>query len=214
MRPLLCLMSLLTALAIVAPGIADAHDEATETRFSTVKLFFVNQYLPDPAATPVPQGGTFFGGGMGGMPPAEFRFEAARLFLNGKFIGHAMLRHVDVNPKLNLPSGEHTLRITCDGYRDYETKLEVLRNGSTQWLVIELQPAPAADRAKSRLFTPSQPDGFARPPAVRSEPAEAIEKGMKADELERRKRIEDRLRKGPLDDADPEPESNRPPRKE
>lgn len=196
MQKLFCFLVLLSLVIASAPGVLHAQDEAAATRqFATVKLFFVNQYLPDQQVNAEPADGVL-GGGTGAMAAARLRFEVARVFLDGKFIGHAMLRHVDVKPTLNLPPGECEIRIECDGYHDFKTKLEVLQHGSTQWLVIELEREETSSGSKVPTadveITTKESTTREHPHDSRDRPSDAVEKGMKADELERRKRSRQR----------------------
>ena len=104
---------------------------------ATVKLFFINQWMPETSpevAKPIATTG-----GMGGMGSMQMRFETASIYLNNKFVGHTIFRHVDVSPKFNLPAGDYKFRIECDGYEKFEKELTVLQNGSLQWLVVKLE---------------------------------------------------------------------------
>jgi hypothetical protein len=140
MRSHQTLTVLVTLIVLVAPGTLPADDASTATRtFSTVRIYFLNENSLDPAPA------VFRTEALGSRPVGDggaamkLRFETVRLFLNDKFVGNAILRHVDVKPSFNLPPGEHKFRIECEGYRTFETKLEVLQNGSAQWLVVSLE---------------------------------------------------------------------------
>ncbi len=135
---------LLLMMAFTASSYSLAADNGFQERnVATVKLYFVNQFFPDAQAKGRTSSGSA-GLGSGGMGLAEMTFETADLFLDGKFISNVMFRHVDVTPSLNLPSGDHTFRIECDGYREFEKTLTVLGNGSVQWLVVRLERASDA----------------------------------------------------------------------
>lgn len=125
------------------PESARAQDHANRD-FSTVKLYFINQWLPEPHDDQSNQ----MAGGMGGGMNRFQKFDTAHLILDGEFIGNAMFRFVDVMPTLNLEAGKHSLVVKCDGYQPFETTFNVLRNGSTQWLVIRLKPTPRVNNDK------------------------------------------------------------------
>jgi hypothetical protein len=154
MKIFLVSIALLTGASLAAdPAVAD--DGHSSQNFATVKLFFLNRWLPDsskdPKAESLNRGGAIVGGGMGGggmglMISAQLQFETSRLYLNDNFIGNAMFRHIDVNPTLNLPPGDHVIRVECDGYQSFEQTLTVLQNGSVQWLVVKLERQKASKK--------------------------------------------------------------------
>jgi hypothetical protein len=127
---------LIAAINTAMPLSADEPSNPT-TNYATVKLFFINQWMPEPARDDERQVTT--SGGMGGMGAMQMRFETASIYLNDKFVGHTIFRHVDFSPKFNLPAGDYKFRIECDGYEKIEKSLTVLENGSQQWLVVKLE---------------------------------------------------------------------------
>lgn len=154
MKTLLYSIAILAILS-VSTQLAVAEDERPSSAgFSTVKLFFLNQLLPDVGFGDYDsRGNVVRQGGMGGLAPTPTQFEVAKLYLNEKFIGDAMIRHVDVKPQLNLPPGEHKIRIESNGYDNYERTLTVLQNGSVQWLVIKLDRVTVPKNAASKSTT-------------------------------------------------------------
>lgn len=136
-----CLLVLFSlAWSVCAAQTSSVEDAASPQSFATVNLFFVNQFLPEPAAEAAASAGR---GTLGESGAPELRFETSRIFLDNEYIGDAMFRHVDVMPRFNLPPGKHTFRIECDGYKDFERTLTVLQNGSNQWLVVRFERAGA-----------------------------------------------------------------------
>ena len=141
MKTLLYSIAILTITSTAAQFTIAEEKQPSSEGFSTVKLFFLNQLLPDAAFGDYDTSGNIVrqGGAMGGgLAPSPMQFEVARLYLNEKFISDAIIRHVDVKPQLNLLPGDHKIRIESDGYEKYERAFTVLQNGSVQWLVIKL----------------------------------------------------------------------------
>lgn len=147
MKSFASMMALVALTSFASPFAALADDSSPNaSQYSTVKLFFVNQF--DPVIMPVPPVEPFRpGGGGGGMAiPPQTLYQTARLFLDDAFIGNAMLRHLDVRPTLNLAPGEHKIRIECDGFQKFEQTLTVLENGSTQWLVVNFKRSTESEQ--------------------------------------------------------------------
>lgn len=152
------LILLLTVFGLPHALAADSNAPDTQRNYSTVKLFFTHLYTNH---------GPGLGGGGGGAMGGGIRFETVRLYLNDKFIGNTVLGPFDANPTLNLNPGEHRFRVECDGYRNFETKIEVLQNGSTQWLVVKLDKLTRADEPPpsdedSAIHVPTPPDIVAK----------------------------------------------------
>ncbi len=69
--------------------------------------------------------------------------------IDDEFVGHALVGAYDVKPVFVLPSGAHEFSFTCEGFRPASTRLEVLGNGSQQFLIVKLIPeAPRSDSAE------------------------------------------------------------------
>jgi len=100
-------------------------------------------------------GGGMGGGGMGGGPmtgpPRQYR--VVRVYINDAFVTNWIPDLHDVNPVFNLPPGYSQFRIECDGYKTFESKINVLGNGSTQWIVINSEQ----DTEQSKPIVPSTP---------------------------------------------------------
>jgi hypothetical protein len=136
--------TLLAACLIVSRPLSADEGAVSPQTFSTVRIFFLNEFFPDPIPSAGDLSSASGGGGAGGFQPANLRFEIVRFYLNEKFVGNAMLRLADVKPTFHLPPGEHLFRIECDGYRPFEVEMNVLQHGSTQWLVVMLERAAAS----------------------------------------------------------------------
>ncbi len=140
-------------------GNAQAADDLTQViseEIGTVNLYIINTYMPVPAA-PMGMGGGGMGGGF------EPRFDVMRLYVDDKFVGNSLMRHIDIRPELKLPYGEHAIRIECDGFKPLETKIHVLGNGSTQWLVVKLDRVEKAPNAKPAPGANSAPGAKSAP---------------------------------------------------
>lgn len=165
MKPFQPAMAVFIIASLLVCPFANGDDHSETRNYGTVKLYFLNQFLPQPdavqdAATLDPFGGGGRGmGGMGGMGVGgmfdAWRLETCQLYLDDKFIGHVMTRHVEVKPTLNLTPGEHTFRIESEGYKTFERKLFVLENGSVQWLVIKLEPEAKQEPAAASKNKPN-----------------------------------------------------------
>jgi len=150
MRMLPALLLVLSSSCFANQSILAADEPNSESSFATVNLFFVNQFILESTAEQGDQPGEG-GGGFGGMGGVmQFHFETARLFLNDRFVGDTLFRHVDARPKFNLPAGEYKFRVECDGYTNYERTLTVLANGSVQWLVVKLERSAKPDATKAK----------------------------------------------------------------
>lgn len=146
------LLSLTTVYAW-EDGETQNADANTAPSYGTVNLYFLNRFVAsdesDSKSRAAVGGGGFGGGGF------AIHSDVLRIHIDGEFVGHALLRHVDVNPTLKLSSGHHAFRIECNGYKPFESKLNVLGNGSTQWLVLKLEPLTnTADHKSNSTDTP------------------------------------------------------------
>jgi len=172
----ICISGQIFADETVSPAVHIASKN-----YSTVKLFFANRLIPEIAKTPqvhraesilVPnvsktpedeiyedpfegnnllvRRGEMGGGPMTG-PPRQYR--VVRVYVNNAFVTNWIPDLHDVNPVFNLPPGYSQFRIECDGYKTFESKINVLGNGSTQWIVINSEQ----DTEQSKPIVPSTP---------------------------------------------------------
>jgi hypothetical protein len=52
-------------------------------------------------------------------------------------VGNAVLQQPHLQPTFNIASGKHNIRVVVPGFEPFVTDLEVLGNGSTQWIIHE-----------------------------------------------------------------------------
>lgn len=97
----------------------------------------------------------------------------ASIFVNDDFVGHAIFGAISVDPEFRLPAGSYDFRVRCPGYEDFESDLTVLGNDSKQCLVVTMRKTTA----------PS-------PQSETKAQVGDVEAGMKASELEHRRRTQ------------------------
>ncbi len=148
MKPIVASIAVLSLALVATQNTAADDGHSPPKRFSTVTLFFMNQWFPVPPVEPQERSAAESSAArQGAANVMPMPFETVRLFLNDKFIGNAALQQVEVMPTLNLAPGDHKFRIECDGYQDYTQTLTVLENGSVQFLVVKLERRKPAVKA-------------------------------------------------------------------
>lgn len=77
--------------------------------------------------------------------------------IDDEFVSHALVGAYGVKPVFVLPSGSHEFSFTCEGFRPTSARLEVLGNGSEQFLIVKMIPqTPRSD-------SPEQPKEHEQP---------------------------------------------------
>lgn len=75
---------------------------------------------------------------------AHGKLEVVSLFLNDDFVGHAVPRLM-MMPELRLLEGRCTLRFEAEGYATFVSQLNVIGGGSTQFVVVSMNPSTGSD---------------------------------------------------------------------
>jgi hypothetical protein len=75
---------------------------------------------------------------------AHGKLEVVSLFLNDDFVGHAVPR-LKMMPELRLLAGRCTLRFETEGYTTFVLQLNVIGGGSTQFVVVSMNPSTGSD---------------------------------------------------------------------
>jgi hypothetical protein len=75
--------------------------------------------------------------------------------IDGEFVGHALTELWRIKPVYVLPHGKHKFEFACEGFKSSKSELTVIGTGSTQYLIVKLEPNAAASPAKE---TSEQPD--------------------------------------------------------
>jgi len=132
-----CVAAILIVIATTSSSIAADAAPTSDDR-STVKLFFVNIPITVDANPNAAKEMAHVGDMV--LPTSEVR--PASIYIDGDFVGNALSGYVDVKPSFRLPPGTHDFRVECDGCATFESKLQVLGNGSEQWLVVTFRPTP------------------------------------------------------------------------
>tara|TARA_R110002167_G_scaffold29105_2_gene97278 strand:- start:180 stop:674 length:495 start_codon:yes stop_codon:yes gene_type:complete len=85
--------------------------------------------------------------------------------IDGEFVGHAMVGYQNVKPVFNLPSGTHEFKFVCHGFKATSIKLKTLGAGSTQYLVVKMEPGSSdtTDEEASDASAATVPGGFPTP---------------------------------------------------
>jgi hypothetical protein len=76
--------------------------------------------------------------------PDTSKPEVVSLFVNDEFVGHAIPR-LRILPELRLLAGRHTLRFQSEGYATFVSQLYVIGGGSTQFVVVSMNPSTGSD---------------------------------------------------------------------
>ena len=105
---------------------------------STVNVVFV---VPSDQATTLNAGGERSTVAMVGnvvLPLDSIR--PISISIDDEFVGHALVGAYNVKPVFVLPSGTHEFSFTCEGFVSTSAGLEVLGNGSQQYLIVRMIP--------------------------------------------------------------------------
>jgi hypothetical protein len=74
--------------------------------------------------------------------------------IDGEFVGHALTGFAGVKPVYVLPHGKHKFEFACEGFKSTKSELNVIGTGSTQYLIVKLEPNAAASPAKATSDLP------------------------------------------------------------
>ena len=122
------LAALVVLVSVVGPSFAEeasipaSADCVSDS--STLRLYFA------PAVTNV-------GRGQSGFVP-----EVARLYVDGQFVGNAIVNLHGHLPTLKFGAGSHTIRVEMDNDREFKSKITFLGRGSIQYLFVEFDSKP------------------------------------------------------------------------
>lgn len=77
--------------------------------------------------------------------PAEFRTQpaqlrTARLLVDDKFVGHAIVNLHGMPSKFRLAPGDHEFRVELAGYEPFSSTIYVIGNDTDQYLVVDAKP--------------------------------------------------------------------------
>ncbi|MGI9470264.1 MAG: hypothetical protein ACR2NZ_01945 [Rubripirellula sp.] len=96
------------------------HEAETLPSTSTLRLYF----MPEEANRQ-----------LGTMP---FKPDVAKLYVDGSYVGDAVINLLGHMPVLNFEAGQHTVTVRMMDGRKFESKITFLGHGSTQILVVDL----------------------------------------------------------------------------
>ena len=84
--------------------------------------------------------------------------------IDDEFVGHALVGAYSIKPVFMLPSGSHEFSFTCEGFRPASAHLEVLGNGSQQFLIVKMIPeAPRSDSPEQAVEPGKEPAPAIKP---------------------------------------------------
>ena len=126
---MICRTAILLTLAIASmvtpPALADDTSVSLQTQptTSTLQLYFVPKETTGP------------------LPVTPFKPEVVRIYVDGNYVGDAIINLLGHLPTLNFKPGERLLSIRKADGRKFESKITLIGHGSKQILVIDF-PKP------------------------------------------------------------------------
>jgi hypothetical protein len=111
---------------------------------STVSLVFV---VPSEPKMNINEGGERAVALVGNVMLPVDSIRPISISIDDKFVGHALVGPYNVKPVFMLPSGSHEFSFTCEGFRPTSARLEVLGNGSQQFLIVKMTPETPSSKS-------------------------------------------------------------------
>jgi hypothetical protein len=133
------LIALAAFFSLHASAVAGDDNSPREGNVSTVKLLFIDHQPPRGMVADEGEGSPKLIRA-GHVMVTVSALRKAKIYLDDEFVSDAMFGLVGAEPAFHLPSGVHSFRIECEGYRPFKSDIKVLKGGCEQYLVVVMQP--------------------------------------------------------------------------